>query len=120
MVDAKPTTYFSIASVICSSAAWLVLSLLSMIDPTAGAGVSGGLAILFVGSVAGILALLGIIVGTIALRKIRRGEFGGRRYAWAGIVAGCLLFVALLAWNAPAWWSELMIQLGYGDYTIPG
>jgi len=120
MDNAKPTTSLAIASLICSVAAWLVLPLLLTINPTAGAGVSGGLALLFVGSVAAILALLGIIIGTIALRKIRGGEFGGRGYAWAGIVAGCLPFVAGFAWIAPAWWTELMMQFGYGDYVIPG
>lgn len=119
MIAAKPITRFSIASLICSIAAWLVLPLLLTINPAAGAGVSGGLAILCVASTAGIFALLGVLLGIIALRKIRGGEFGGRKCAWAGIVAGALPIVGVLAWIAPAWWTEIMIQLGYGDYIIP-
>ena len=112
MANVKPTTFWAVVSPICSLLGCLVLPLLLTIDSSAGAGVSGGLALLFVCSVAGIFCLLGIIMGIVALGKVRGGEFAGRKYAWTGIVVGCMPFVALFVWVGPWWWCELMTRFG--------
>ena len=112
---AKPTTMWAIASVVSSILGWIVvlLSLLADYQNMAGAtaGVGAGFFVLAVGFLSSTLCFLGIIFGMISLRRIRRGECGGRGIAWTGIALGGLPFVALLVWNIPTWGQELWIRL---------
>src|SRR6185437_1899507 len=70
-------------------------------------GVSAGLAVLCYGFLSGMLSLLGIIFGIVALRGIRLGERGGRGMAWTGIVLGALPITVFLAYAPPLLWAEL-------------
>src|SRR5262245_52022278 len=95
MADPKPTTAWSVASLVVSVLGWLAAVPLLFIDynhligATAGVGLIGPF---LLGLVSGTLALTGIILGMIALARTRSGEFVGRGTAWTGIgLSGVLL-----------------------------
>jgi hypothetical protein len=109
MVDRKPTTSWAVVSLVCSILGCLGTVALPAVyshglrqEPT---GVSAGLAVLFCGFLSVTLGLLGVIFGIVALRRIRRGECGGRGKAWTGIVLGCLPFVVLVGNLIPRLWQ---------------
>ena len=108
MVDTKPTTSWALASLVSSilgdvaALALLAVAAGPIADPT---GVSGGLAVLFYGFLSVMLGLLGVICGTVALRRIRSGEWGGRGKAWTGIVLGCWPLVVLAGYLIYVMWQ---------------
>jgi hypothetical protein len=94
MVDPKPRTLWAFASLFCGILGWcglvafgLLVSLHHFSDTT---GVALGLWILCLIYPSGVLCLLGVIFGYVALLRIRSGRYGGRGAALAGIILGFL------------------------------
>jgi Domain of unknown function (DUF4190) len=94
MADTKPRTLWALVSLVCGIlgccglvAFGLLLSLHQFSDTT---GVTVGLWILCLVYPSGVLCLLGVIFGFVALLRIRSGQYGGRGAALTGIILGCL------------------------------
>ena len=111
MVDTKPPHRGPIVSLVCSILGCLGIVALPALyssglqqEPT---GVSAGIAVAFYGFLSVTLCLLGVIIGLIALRRIRCGECGGLGKAWTGIVLGCLPLVVLVAYLVPYLWERV-------------
>src|SRR5262245_6440249 len=116
MADKKPPTSWAVVSLVCSILGCLGTVALPAIysggmrqEPT---GVTAGLAVSCYGFLSVTLGLLGLSFGIVALRRIRRGECGGRGKAWTGIVLGCLPLVVLVAYLAPYLWERLWDWIG--------
>lgn len=97
MLETKPTTRWAVASLVCGILGWLaVLTLFVFAERYAEmAKASAGVGIIWYGGhelLAAVFCLLGVACGLVALVRIRRGPYGGRGMAWAGIVLGCLPF----------------------------
>jgi hypothetical protein len=99
MGDTKPITAWAVACLACGILGWLAAVPLPLIDynhligATAGVGVVGPF---LLGLLSGGLCLLATLFGVAALARTRRGDFGGRGSAWAGIALGCSLLAAYL------------------------
>ena len=98
MVDTKPVTLWAVVSLVFSILGCLAsLALLAFLEHyRETARGTAGLGYIFMGMhmmLAAALCLPGILFGTVALVRIRNGQFGGRGQAWTGIVLGCFPFV---------------------------
>jgi len=97
MPDQRPTTYWAVASLICGVlASLLAVALLALLgkygeEAARSAGV-GIIAAYGHWLLAATFGLLGIILGAVALLKVRMGDYRGRGQAWAGIILGCAPF----------------------------
>jgi hypothetical protein len=94
MDDTKPRTLWAFVSLVCGILGWcglvafgLLVSLHPFSDTT---GVTVGLWILCLVFPSGVLCLLGVIFGFVALLRIGSGQYGGRGAALTGIILGCL------------------------------
>jgi hypothetical protein len=94
MDDTKPRTAWAFASLVCGilgccglAAFGLLLSLQPFSDTT---GVTAGLWILCLAFPSGVVCLLGMIFGLVALLRIGGGQYGGRGAALTGIILGGL------------------------------
>jgi hypothetical protein len=56
-------------------------------------------------------AVMAIVFGALALKNVPAGEEKGKRYAYSGIILGCLYIVTLLVILA-AKWPQLMRSMG--------
>lgn len=101
MADTKPTTSWAVASLVLSLlGAGAHLALVALLE-TYGeiANRSAGVGIIWMGLyglLATALCLVGILLGTVALVRIRNGKSIGRGMACTGIVLGCLPLVLLV------------------------
>jgi hypothetical protein len=118
VADPKPSTSLADVSLLCSLLGWLVALLGTFADFTrmnAGtAGIGGSFVMLLVAFLSATLCLIGVIVGIIALRRIRRGADRGRGNAWTGIVLGSLPLVVLAGyfiWSIPVMWHALWNEI---------
>lgn len=97
MADTSPITAWAVASLISSILGWLTGLPLAFIDycqligGTAGVGVIGPL---LLGLLSATLCLLGLVLGTVALTKIRGGERRGRGMVWTGVGLSSLALTA--------------------------
>jgi hypothetical protein len=89
--DTKPRTAWALVSLVCGIlgccglVAFGLLSLYGFSDTT---GVTAGLWILCLVFPSGVLCLLAVIFGFVALFRIGSGQYGGRGAAIAGIILG--------------------------------
>lgn len=103
MDDTRRRTAWAFASLVCGIlgccglAGFGLLSLQGFSDTT---GVTAGLWILCLVFPSGVLCLLAIIFGFVALFRIGSGQYGGRGVALAGIILGSVpLAVALVVFG---------------------
>ena len=94
MDDTKPKTLWALVSLVCGIlgccglvAFGLLVSLHPFSDTT---GVTVGLWILCLVFPSGVLCLLGVIFGFVAMLRIGSGQYGGRGAALTGIILGFL------------------------------
>jgi hypothetical protein len=94
MDDTRPRTLWAIVSLVCGILAWcglvafgLLAGLHEFSDTT---GVTLGLWILCLVFPSGVLCVLAVIFGFIALLRIQSGHYGGRGAALTGIILGGL------------------------------
>jgi hypothetical protein len=120
-LDLTMDNYSSTASVRPSFTRWAVASLilsilaypgsfilfLMVISPHSSntAGVGEGL-VTGIGLLSGVLSLLGVVLGLIALHRISRRQCGGKGLARIGIALGCapLLFAFWMGGRILGWW----------------
>jgi hypothetical protein len=102
MDDTHPRTLWALISLVCAilgccglAAFGLKASLYPFSDTT---GVTAGLWMMCLAFPSGVLCLLGMIFGYVAMLRISSGQYGGRGAALAGIILGCsaLAFVLIL------------------------
>lgn len=109
-----PITSWAVFSLACGILGWGGVVLVLVMQPWQGfagtAGVGAGVAFL-IGCAAGVLCLLAVLFGIVALGKIRQEHFSGRGQAWIGIVLGSLpLPVALLVGGSLlGWWPDVFV-----------
>jgi hypothetical protein len=94
MVNPKPVTLWAVASLVCSALGCLAVLTFLVFAKQYGeaANRSAGVGAIWMGMhimLTGLLYLLGVLLGVVALVRIRGGEYRGRGAAWAGIVLGC-------------------------------
>jgi hypothetical protein len=99
MAATKPTTFWAIASLVCSILGCLAaLALLALLQRYAEiANSSAGVGIIWMlghALLAVTLCLQGVVFGAVALLRIRSGESRGQGPAWTGIVLGSLPLAA--------------------------
>src|ERR1700692_1407798 len=100
MPDAKPTTTWASTSLSCSILGWLAASPLPFIDYGYIAGATAGVGLIgpfLLGMLSALLGVLGLILGSVALARIRGGRFNGRGKAWAGVAPGGMLLTSYVA-----------------------
>src|SRR5262245_56291931 len=99
MQETKPSTAWAAISLFVSGLAWVVGLPLPVIDYNHLIGGTAGVGVIvpfLLGLVSGTLAVVGILLGLIALARTRGGAFGGRGRAWAGIALGVVLVITYL------------------------
>jgi hypothetical protein len=94
MDDTKPRTLWAFASLACAilgSFGFVGFGMLVGLHPFSDTtGVTAGLWIVCLVYPSGVLCLLGVVFGFVALLRIRSGKYGGRAAALTGILLGCL------------------------------
>ena len=94
MANPKPVTLWAVASLVCSVLGCLAVLVFLILAKQYGeaANRSAGVGAIWMGMhimLTGLLYLLGVLLGVVALVRIRSCEYRGRVAAWAGIILGC-------------------------------
>jgi hypothetical protein len=93
MDDTHPRTLWSLISLVCAilgCCGLVAFGLLASRYSSDTTGVTVGLWMVCLAFPSGVLCLLGVIFGFVAMIRISSGQYGGRGAALAGIILGCL------------------------------